>query len=217
MINHENASVRRRNMLALGAAALVAGALPWRSATAQSSQTAAAPVEQLDAALLVAMKAGGRPFADRYRALAPVIEQVFNLDAVLATSIGLTWASLPDAQKAVLGTSFRRYMVSSYVANFDSFSGQSFQILPAQRTIGDGEVVVQSRLLQPDGASVALDYVMRRGPEGWQAVDVLAEGSISRVAVQRSDFRALLANGGVTALVASLDHKVANLSGGMVG
>ena len=29
----------------------------------------------------------------------------------------------------------------------------------------------------------------------WRAVDVLLDGSISRVAVQRSDFRKILANG----------------------
>jgi phospholipid transport system substrate-binding protein len=49
---------------------------------------------------------------------------------------------------------------------------------------------------------------------GWQAVDVLTDGSISRVAVQRSDFRGLLMAGGVPALTKGLEHKVALLSGG---
>jgi phospholipid transport system substrate-binding protein len=80
-----------------------------------------------------------------------------------------------------------------------------------------GGVVVQSRLIRADGSSVALDYVMRRGPAGWQAVDVLTDGSISRVAVQRSDFREMLRTGGTPALVAGLQHKVANLSGGTLG
>jgi phospholipid transport system substrate-binding protein len=56
--------------------------------------------------------------------------------------------------------------------------------------------------------------VMLQTPAGWKAVDVLADGAISRVAVQRSDFRGLLANGGVAALVLSLERKVADLSGG---
>jgi phospholipid transport system substrate-binding protein len=60
---------------------------------------------------------------------------------------------------------------------------------------------------------VKLSYVMRQTPAGWKAVDVLADGSISRVAVQRSDFRALLANGGSPALVASLEQKVSELAG----
>jgi phospholipid transport system substrate-binding protein len=71
--------------------------------------------------------------------------------------------------------------------------------------------------MRADGSSVGLDYVMHRGPAGWQAVDVLTDGSISRVAVQRSDFRELLNSGGAPALVAGLQHKVANLSGGTPG
>ncbi len=163
------------------------------------------------------MEAGGTSFADRYRALAPVIERVFNLDAALAASVGLSWATLPEAEKAKVATAFRRYTVSSYVSNFNSYNGQSFRVLPAVRTVGNGTVVVQSLLLRADGSSVELDYVMRQFPAGWQAVDVLTDGSISRVAVQRSDFRELLRSGGVPALTAGLEHKFANLSGGMLG
>jgi phospholipid transport system substrate-binding protein len=56
---------------------------------------------------------------------------------------------------------------------------------------------------------------MRQSKGGaWQVVDVLADGSISRVAVQRSDFRHLLARGGPQALAESLRNKSANLSEG---
>ena len=55
---------------------------------------------------------------------------------------------------------------------------------------------------------------MEQTPSGWKVVDVLAAGSISRVAVQRSDFRHLLSNGGGDALLASLRRKTADLSGG---
>ncbi len=55
---------------------------------------------------------------------------------------------------------------------------------------------------------------MRPENGSWKAVDVLADGSISRVAVQRSDFRQLLADGTGQDLVASLTAKVASLSDG---
>ena len=45
-------------------------------------------------------------------------------------------------------------------------------------------------------------------------MDVLLDGSISRVAVQRSDFRKILANGDTDALIASLRRKIADLSDG---
>ena len=55
---------------------------------------------------------------------------------------------------------------------------------------------------------------MRQTAAGWKAIDVLANGAISRVAVQRSDFRSLLSQGGGPALVGSLQRKVADLSSG---
>ena len=85
------------------------------------------------------------------------------------------------------------------------------------RAVGNDEVVVQSRLVPIDRSTIKLDYVMRRGSAGWQAVDVLTNGSISRVAVQRSDFRELLMAGGVSGLATGLEQKVGNLSGGMLG
>jgi phospholipid transport system substrate-binding protein len=208
----------RRHLLGLTIGAFVVPIL-WRPAGAETTAVSPkAPVEQLDRALLEAMKASDHTsFSDRYRTLAPVVEQVFNLDAVLAASIGLTWATLLEAQKAELATAFRRYTVSSYVSNFNSYSGQSFEVLPLVRLVGNGEVVVQTRLLRTNDSPVKLDYVMRDNRNGWQAVDVLTDGSISRVAVQRSDFRELLIAGGVPALTAGLGRKVANLSGGMLG
>ena len=220
MTKYDLNRTKRRSLFAFGTAALLTAAIPSRHADADITTSAqpTAPIEELNGALLSAMKAGGRTsFADRYRTLAPVIDHVFDLNDVLARSVGLSWATMPQAQRAVLAAAFERYTVSSYVSNFDSFNGQSFQVSPSVRTAGDGEVVVRSQLQRGNGSPVTLDYVMRRGPAGWQAVDVLMDGAISRVAVQRSDFRGLLASGGVPALAASLQNKVANLSGGMVG
>jgi phospholipid transport system substrate-binding protein len=219
MTGYENAQRGRRGVLVLGAAVLLAAGAPWRLATADivAGSAPTAPVQQLNGALLAAMKAGGAPFAARYNALAPVLERTFDLQTILARSVGLTWSTMPPAQKTTLSNAFVKYTVSSYVSNFDSFSGQSFQVSPAVRSGGDGDVVVRSQLVRRNDGPVELDYVMHRGPGGWQVVDVLMNGAISRVAVQRSDFRAVLASGGVPALAATLEHKTANLSGGMVG
>jgi phospholipid transport system substrate-binding protein len=209
-------TIGRRGLLGLAIPVLVA-ATSWRTARADAEADAAGPIQRLDAALLAAMKAGkGTAFAQRYAALEPVIEQTFDLDAVLGASIGFSWAGLPSDQKTQLRAAFRRYTVASYAANFDNYTGQTFQVAPAVRTVGNGEVVVATTIVAADGTSNKLDYVMRNTASGWKAVDVLADGSISRVAVQRSDFRELLKSGGTPALMAGLQRKVASLSGGML-
>jgi phospholipid transport system substrate-binding protein len=86
-------------------------------------------------------------------------------------------------------------------------------IAPTTRAVGN-EQVVQTRIIPKTGDSHELDYVMREGGSGWRAVDVLADGTISRVAVQRSDFRRLMARGGPQALADSLRSKSVDLSDG---
>jgi phospholipid transport system substrate-binding protein len=54
---------------------------------------------------------------------------------------------------------------------------------------------------------------MHQEGAAWKVVDVLLDGTISRVAVQRSDFRGVLAHGGAPALIASLERKVVDLAG----
>ncbi len=108
---------------------------------------------------------------------------------------------------------FRRFTVASYVANFDSFDGEKLELLPESRNVGADQVVA-SQIVPASGAPTRIDYVMRRTQAGWRAVDVLLNGSISRVAVQRSDFRSLLGSGDATPLIQSLQRKIADLSGG---
>jgi phospholipid transport system substrate-binding protein len=217
MLAQTSPNVGRRMALGLAVGAVFAAA-PWQPTLADAANTAPqAPIERLDSALLATMKAGaGTSFNQRYRTLEPVLQQVFNLDAVLAASIGLSWATMPNAQQAELAEVFRHYTVSSYVSNFNGYNGQRFEVLPTVRPVGNGEVIVQTQLIRTDDSPVKLDYVMRQGPAGWQVVDVLTDGSISRVAVQRSDFQALLASGGAPALAAGLERKAMTLSGGAV-
>jgi phospholipid transport system substrate-binding protein len=111
-------------------------------------------------------------------------------------------------------TAFRRYTIANYVNSFDNYTGQRFDVQPDTRSLPNGEEMVQTRIISAAGESHKLDYLMRHDGPAWRAVDVLADGSISRVAVQRSDFRGLLSRGGATALIESLNRKISDLSGG---
>ncbi len=215
---YDTATTRRRALLGLAIVTSAAG-IPWLPAGAQIAGAGdpAAPIRRLDDALLAAMKGGqATSFAQRFATLTPVIEQTFDLNDVLALSVGLEWSTLPDDQKPSLYAAFVRYTVASYAANFNNYSGQRFQVSPTVRSLGNGDVIVRTLIVAADGSSRKLDYRMRNGPTGWKAVDVLEDGSISRVAVQRSDFRGLLGTGGVPALMAALRQKVVTLSGGML-
>ena len=183
--------------------------------TARASETTGA-VEQLQEGLISIMKVGRTAsFRQRYDMIAPVIGRTFDLDSILRQAIGPRWANLPADQQAALADAFRRYTIASYVANFDDYSGQRFEIMPGIRTVGANRVI-ETRIMTPAGKEHALDYVMRQEGSGWKIVDVLAEGAVSRVAAQRSEMRSVLADAGGPGLLVSLRQKTAQLSGGIL-
>lgn len=190
-------------------------AAPSRAEDSESGPTA--PAVNLNRGLLEIMKEGrGVPFAQRMATLRPIVEKAFNLRLILHNSIGVRYTSIPAAAQAELLDVFTQFTVASYVANFDGFDGERFDILPDLRKAGADEVVA-TRIVPASGEPTRLDYVVHATDGVWQIVDVLLNGSISRVAVQRSDFRALIGSGDPTALIATLRSKVAALAAGEAG
>ena len=174
---------------------------------------AAQPIAALNAGLLAAMHAGpATPYDQRYAALAPIVERSFDLDTILQTSVGQKWQSFTPEQQAQLKAEFLKFTVASYLANFSSFSGETFSVSPDIRATG-AEQVVETQITPASGDPSRIDYVMRQEDSGWRAVDVLLDGSISRVAVQRSDFRHLV-DRGPDPLIQSLQKKTAVLAAG---
>jgi phospholipid transport system substrate-binding protein len=172
------------------------------------------PLLDLYTGLEAAMRAGrSTPFAQRFDALAPAVDQAFDLVTILKVSVGLRWDSMDQATQTRLLTTFRRFTIATYVANFDKYDGEHLQVLPGVRESGDDRIV-RTEIVPQNGDPLRLDYVMRQEKSQWRAVDILLDGSISRVAVQRSDFRKILAGGEADALINSLRRKISDLSEG---
>jgi phospholipid transport system substrate-binding protein len=200
----------RRAILTSSAATLVSVAFPPH---ANADTDVLGSIRRLNEGLLQVMKAGhSASFSQRFDMLAPVIDRTFDLTTILKESVGASWESLPKDEQAVLLKAFRQYTVASYVNSFDDYNGQRFLVNPETRIVGDDQVV-RTQIIPTSGDAHQLDYVVREGPVGWRVVDVLADGAISRVAVQRSDFRRMIRQGGALALAQNLQSKAANLAG----
>ncbi len=209
----------RREMLLLMLAA--ACSMPARTGATDApdgalNERASGPVSALYAGLVAVMKAGRSvPFATRCAQLTPVIDSVFDLPAILKGAVGPRWAALTPDEQAALLDAFRRFTITTYVASFNNFGGERFDILPDQRRVGDS-VVVATQIVPGSGKPAQLDYVLHsatgEATATWKITDILLDGSFSQVAVQRSEFRSSLAAGGAVQLISTLDHKSASLS-----
>lgn len=205
-----SAVCQRRLLLLAGCGVLAAPEF----AVAGNVPDAVAPIQALCDTLLVVMKAGRKtPFTHRFETLAPAMDGALNMGAILQVAVGLRWPSLTRDQQSQLQSAFRDYTVATYVANFDNYSGDSFKVFPQLRAVGDGDQIVHTDFVPSSGDPHAIDYVMRKAEGTWKAVDVLLDGTISRVAVLRSEFRHILIEGGFQALLTNLKQKTADLFG----
>jgi phospholipid transport system substrate-binding protein len=175
-----------------------------------------APIEQLDAGLLQVMKAGkAAPFQQRYDILAPLVTRAVELDGILQGGVGPSWASLSPAQQTALKTAFQRYSIATYVSHFDDFAGERFELY-APAAAGDPVVRVKIVPGKPGDDTHVLGYTMRQTPAGWKVINVTADSSISQVVVQQEEIQSLVRSSGADGLLARLQQKTAELSGGAV-
>ena len=149
----------------------------------------------------------------RYARLAPVVDRVFDVPSMTRLAIGPSWATLSPAQQQQLVEAFRHYVAATYADRFDSYSGQQLQVTGERPYNGD--VVVQTKIVKSDGDTTTLDYLMRQNQGSWQVSDVYLDGTISQVAIQRSEFYSILRRDGVDGLVMALNRKVDLLGRGV--
>ena len=164
--------------------------------------------------LLTTMK-DGRTLGQsgRYGRLAPVVDRVFDIPFMTRLAIGPSWATFSPAQQQQLTEAFRHYIAATYADRFDSYSGQQLQVTGERPYNAD--VIVQTRIVKSDGEATTLNYLMRENQGSWKISDVYLDGTISQLAVQRSEFYSILRRDGIDGLVMALNRKVDLLGHGV--
>ena len=88
------------------------------------------------------------------------------------------------------------------------FTGQRFEVLkiePSQR----GTAVVYTQVVTPKETPIAINYRMRPEGDSWRIIDVYLNGTVSELALRRSEYAAVLQRDGFAKLVTSIDAKIA--------
>jgi phospholipid transport system substrate-binding protein len=169
-----------------------------------AADPAAAQIEAFHRTLLESMKSGETvAAAERYRKLAPVIENVFDLRAMTAFAVGSAWAGFSAEQQQAAVAAFERLTVASYAKNFRSFGGERFELDPTVVSRGSDKIV-QTQLIPPQKPPVSLLYRMREVAGSWKVIDVYY-GAVSQLSIRRSDFAESIASGGAAGLIAHLN------------
>src|SRR5499427_3058195 len=196
----------RRLMIGIVAATamVVLGALPVR---AQSP--AAAHIETYYQDLMPTIKQAARlTVRERDKRFAPAITAAFDLATMTRLAVGPTWKSFSPAQQAAVQEAFTRFIVADYASQINDYSGESFVVDPqtSPETRGGGEIV-KTRLVQPSGRIVNINYLVRGG----RVIDVYLNGTISDLATRRDEFGSIIAAGGADGLIKRLQDRTQSL------
>jgi phospholipid transport system substrate-binding protein len=198
----------------------MAAAVGAGRATAEDTPTAApaegpvAVIERLHAGLLKVLEQAKRlDYRARYERIGPAIDAAYDLPFMAEKVIGRQWKDLDDGARARWIQTFGRLTKATYAARFDDYGGQRFETLGEERGAYD-TVMVRSRVVDPAAENVDLTYRLRNGAAGWKIVDVYLKGTVSELALRRSEYTAILGRGGMAGLFKEVDETIARLAEG---
>jgi phospholipid transport system substrate-binding protein len=169
-------------------------------------------VETLHEALIGVMKeADTLGYEGRFDRLYPLLPELFDLPFMAQKSVGRYWRQTSEEEHARLLEVFTRFTTANYAGNFDGYTGQTFETLGTEEAT-HGTMLVRSQLVNPDGETIQLNYRMRPVEGRWKIIDIYLNGTVSELALRRSEYSSLIAREGFDALVAALDEKITKLS-----
>jgi phospholipid transport system substrate-binding protein len=178
---------------------------------AQTPSAAVTKIQTYYQELMPTIQQAGRlSVRERDKRFTPVITSVFDLPTMARLAVGPAWKSFSAEQQAAVRDAFARFIVADYASQIKDYSGESFvvdpQAVPESR--GGGEIV-KTKLLQPGGRTVNINYLVR----GERVIDIYLNGTISDLATRRDEFGSIIASGGADALIKRLRDRTEALLG----
>jgi phospholipid transport system substrate-binding protein len=168
-------------------------------------------VGSFDDALLAAMgQAKTLGYRGRYELLKAAVSQTFDIRTMTRAAVGLSWAQLSESQKDRLVDAFQDFITATFARRFDDSAGEKFEVKGTRMITGG--VLVENHLVELSGERIRINFLIHETVNGWEAVDIYLDGTISELAVRRSEFTAILRQSGPEGLIATLESKTQQLA-----
>jgi len=197
---------------AIAANPAVPASAPARAELAPQADIA--QIEKLHAALLEAMKnAEELGYKGRARKVGEVVPETFDSRFMASKVVGRHWKKLDEAQQQQWTDTFQQLTIANLAGRFDRYSGESFETQGSEPAAHD-TYLVRTVVRVPDGEDVQLNYRMLERDGEFRIVDVYFNGTVSEVALRRSDYASLLKTEGFDALLEAVDEQIEDLASG---
>jgi phospholipid transport system substrate-binding protein len=178
------------------------------AAAAAAADPAAQQIEAFYAKLVDTMKHGKElGINGRYKELTPIVEATFDLPGMARLSVGPAWNTISAPDQRAITHAFTRMTIANYAKNFASFGGEQFITDPMTKMRSEDKIV-ESNLVGSDKATTPFNYRMHRIGDAWKVVDVYLNGTVSQLALKRSEFSSTVASSGGAGLAKKINDLV---------
>ena len=168
-------------------------------------------IETFHAGLLEIMKeAETLGFQGRIDRLAPLMAETFDLDFMASKTVGRHWRKLSDADKQRWAKAFARFTTANYAGRFTGYTGEEF-VTTGEEEAARNTRLVLTKIVVPDDEDVQLNYRLMKRDGVWRVIDVYLNGTVSELALRRSEYSSALKREGFEELVGSIETKIADL------
>lgn len=168
-------------------------------------------IEAFHANLLQIMKdAKTLGFQGRIDELAPLMRKTFDLDFMASKTVGRHWKKLSAEDKRRWADTFADFTTANYAGRFTGFTGEEFVTIGVEDA-ARGTRMVLTKIVIPGEDDVHLNYRVMERNGAWRVIDVYLNGTVSELALRRSEYSSALKREGFDFLVASIETKIQDL------
>jgi phospholipid transport system substrate-binding protein len=202
--------------LATLVAALAGPAASLLPAIARADGAAVAqlgPQEQMDSVaheLFAALDANRAAIRKDPEKAFPLVDKIllphFDTDYAAQLVLAQHWRSASPEQRKRFINAMYYALLRTYGGAVGDFTSDRFKIQPFRGDINASSVVVSTTVTRASGATIPVEYRVRKTADGWKAFDVVIEG-ISYVKNYRTDLGSEISKKGLDAVIARLEKE----------
>lgn len=144
----------------------------------------------------------------RREKLEPAIAESYDIPLMAAKVLGRHWRKLSDEDKTRWVTTFGRLTVATFAERFDGWEGEELVVDDAEAGARN-TIVVHTRITRPKDEAVPIHYRLREREGRWRVMDVFLNGTVSELALRRSEYGSVAENEGIGPLIDQLEAKIA--------
>jgi phospholipid transport system substrate-binding protein len=206
---------RRTSAILLTAALLVSGTpllhAQAPAAPATAPQTLANPSDVVKATaegMLHELDANRAEYRKDPSKIAVLVDKYllpnFDVETSARAVLGVHWRTATPEQRKRFVDAFYHSLLANYGAALSEFTADKLKIYPTNVDPSADRATVRTEVKRDNGDRIAVNYVMRKTPQGWKAVDVNIDG-ISYVKSYHDDFDAQIEQQGMDAVISRLE------------